>query len=104
VRTIEHGNLLDEAGARKIKKAGAYLVPTMVTYEAIWREGKAYGVGEHRLRKISMARGEERRGADPRPLGDLFGLITRPQAANIADTDLWVKSGSTKGVSGFDVR
>jgi len=56
VRCIEHGNLLNEAGAREIKEAGAYLVPTMVTYEAIWREGKSYGVGEHQLQKINMAR------------------------------------------------
>jgi imidazolonepropionase-like amidohydrolase len=56
VRSIEHGNLIDEAVAREIKKAGAYLVPTMVTYEAIWREGKSYGVSEHQLEKINMAR------------------------------------------------
>jgi imidazolonepropionase-like amidohydrolase len=56
VRCIEHGNLIDEAGAREIKKAGAYLVPTMVTYEAIWREGKNYGITEHQLQKINMAR------------------------------------------------
>jgi imidazolonepropionase-like amidohydrolase len=35
VRCIEHGNLLDAAGARAIREAGAYLVPTMVTYEVI---------------------------------------------------------------------
>jgi len=56
VRCIEHGNLIDEAGAREIKRAGAYLVPTMVTYEAIWREGKSYGISEHQLAKIDMAR------------------------------------------------
>jgi imidazolonepropionase-like amidohydrolase len=56
VRCIEHGNLIDETGAREIEKAGAYLVPTMVTYEAIWREGKSYGVSEHQLQKINMAR------------------------------------------------
>jgi imidazolonepropionase-like amidohydrolase len=56
VRCIEHGNLIDESGAREIKRAGAYLVPTMVTYEAIWREGKSYGVSEHQLQKINMAR------------------------------------------------
>ena len=56
MRSIEHGNLIDEASAREIRKAGAYLVPTMVTYEAIWREGKSYGVGEHQLQKINMAR------------------------------------------------
>jgi imidazolonepropionase-like amidohydrolase len=56
VRCIEHGNLLDAAGAQAIKKAGAYLVPTMVTYEAIWREGKNYGIGDHQIQKINMAR------------------------------------------------
>src|SRR5215831_16785941 len=56
VRCIEHGNLIDEAGAREIKRAGAYLVPTMVTYEAIWREGKSYGISEHQIQKINMAR------------------------------------------------
>ncbi len=56
VRSIEHGNLLDEAGARAIREAGAYLVPTMVTYEAIRREGRAHGIGEHQLRKIDLAR------------------------------------------------
>ena len=56
VRSIEHGNLLDEAGAREIRRAGAFLVPTMATYEAIWREGKSYGISEHQLAKINMAR------------------------------------------------
>jgi imidazolonepropionase-like amidohydrolase len=56
VRSIEHGNLIDATVAREIKKAGAFLVPTMVTYEAIWREGKAYGITEHQLQKINMAR------------------------------------------------
>ena len=26
----------------------------MVTYEAIWREGKSYGITEHQLQKINM--------------------------------------------------
>jgi len=56
VRSIEHGNLIGEAGARAIREAGAFLVPTMVTYETIWREGKSYGIGEHQLQKINTAR------------------------------------------------
>src|SRR5262249_24086876 len=35
VRCIEHGNLIDAAVSRELAAAGAYLVPTMVTYEAI---------------------------------------------------------------------
>jgi imidazolonepropionase-like amidohydrolase len=56
VRSIEHGNLIDEAAAKALKAADAFLVPTMVTYEAIWREGKAYGIGDHQLQKINSAR------------------------------------------------
>ena len=56
VRSIEHGNLIDEAAAKALKAAGAFLVPTMVTYEAIWREGKAHGIGDHQLQKINVAR------------------------------------------------
>jgi imidazolonepropionase-like amidohydrolase len=55
VRCIEHGNLLDETGAQTIKQAGAYLVPTMVTYEVIAREGKNYGIGDHQIQKINLA-------------------------------------------------
>lgn len=35
VRTIEHGNLIDAATAKKVAAAGAYVVPTLVTYEAL---------------------------------------------------------------------
>ncbi len=56
VRCIEHGNLLDEAGARAIREADAYLVPTMVTYEAIAREGKTHGLSAHQIAKIEQAR------------------------------------------------
>jgi len=56
IRTIEHGNLLDEVGAAAIKKAGAYLVPTLATYEALSRQGKDLGVPENSLRKINEAR------------------------------------------------
>jgi imidazolonepropionase-like amidohydrolase len=30
-------------------------VPTMVTYEAISREGKNYGIGDHQIQKINLA-------------------------------------------------
>lgn len=56
VRSIEHGNLIDEVAAKALKTADAFLVPTMVTYETIWREGKAHGIGNHQLQKINVAR------------------------------------------------
>ena len=56
VRSIEHGNLIDEETARLIAQAGAYLVPTLVTYEALSEEGKSYNVPENVIRKIDEAR------------------------------------------------
>jgi imidazolonepropionase-like amidohydrolase len=56
VRSIEHGNLIDEETAALIARANAYLVPTLVTYEAISEEGGAYGVPENVIRKIEEAR------------------------------------------------
>ena len=62
VRSIEHGNLIREAAAQAIKDAGAFLVPTMVTYEAIYREGKRYGIGDHQIAKIDLARQQSVQG------------------------------------------
>jgi len=62
VRSIEHGNLIREAAAKAIKDADAFLVPTMVTYEAIYREGKRYGIADHQIAKIDMARQQSSQG------------------------------------------
>ncbi len=56
VRSIEHGNLIDEETARLIAGSGAYLVPTLVTYEALSEEGRDHGVPESVIRKIDEAR------------------------------------------------
>jgi len=37
-------------------------VPTMVTYEAIYREGKRYGIGDHQIAKIDLARQQSIQG------------------------------------------
>ena len=62
VRSIEHGNLIRETAAQAIKDADAFLVPTMVTYEAIYREGKRYGIGDHQIAKIDLARQQSVQG------------------------------------------
>ena len=62
VRSIEHGNLIREAAAKAIKDADAFLVPTMITYEMIYREGKRYGIGDHQIQKINLAREQSVQG------------------------------------------
>jgi imidazolonepropionase-like amidohydrolase len=43
VRSIEHGNYLDAACAAQMARAGAFLVPTLVTYDALVSQGAASG-------------------------------------------------------------
>ncbi|ALM82160.1 amidohydrolase family protein [Bordetella sp. N] len=56
VRTIEHGNLIDERVARLMAEKGAYVVPTLVTYEALANEGAQYGLPEDSVIKIASVR------------------------------------------------
>jgi imidazolonepropionase-like amidohydrolase len=59
VRSIEHGNLIDEATARVMKQHGAYLVPTLSTYAALADEGLKLGWSAAMLDKLDkvQARG-----------------------------------------------
>lgn len=54
VRSIEHGNLIDEATAKLMQEKGAYLVPTLATYDAMNRRGKELG-----LNAISLEKNQE---------------------------------------------
>lgn len=51
VRTIEHGNLIDAPTAQLMAERGAYLVPTLVTYDAMRRRGPDYGMSAYSLEK-----------------------------------------------------
>ncbi|GGM01975.1 metal-dependent hydrolase family protein [Nakamurella endophytica] len=44
VRSIEHGNLLDAATAALMAEHGAFLVPTLATYDAMDRRGEEIGM------------------------------------------------------------
>ena len=56
VRSIEHGNFLDEESAAAMWRAGAFFVPTLTTYEAISTYGAAQGIPQKMLDKIARAR------------------------------------------------
>lgn len=57
VRTIEHGNLVDDAAARVLADHDAYVVPTLITYEALYYEGAALGFPKEAIAKIDGVRG-----------------------------------------------
>ncbi|MCD0442523.1 amidohydrolase family protein [Glycomyces sp. A-F 0318] len=54
VRSIEHGNLLDESSVELFLEHGAFLVPTLVTYRRMAVEGAEYGLPEGSLRKNAL--------------------------------------------------
>ncbi|WP_066735109.1 amidohydrolase family protein [Cupriavidus sp. D384] len=56
VRTIEHGNLVDAAAARVMREHGAYVVPTLITYDALARDGARLGLPADSVAKIETVR------------------------------------------------
>ncbi len=52
VRSIEHGNLIDDASARLMAERGCYLVPTLVTYDQIAEVGKSLRFPAESLKKL----------------------------------------------------
>lgn len=52
VRSIEHGNLLDDRSVELFLARDAYLVPTLVTYWALKEEGREHGLPESSWRKV----------------------------------------------------
>ena len=56
VRTIEHGNLIDEEAAALAAEKNAYVVPTLVTYTVLEEEGRKSGWSEEMLQKLSVVK------------------------------------------------
>ncbi|WP_293221285.1 amidohydrolase family protein [Ottowia sp.] len=56
VRSIEHGNLIDAPTAALMAEKGAYAVPTLITYEALARDGARLGLGPESVAKIEQVR------------------------------------------------
>ena len=54
VRTIEHGNLIDAPTAKLMAEKGAYIVPTLVAYDALKRRGPEYGLSSYSLKKNDL--------------------------------------------------
>jgi imidazolonepropionase-like amidohydrolase len=56
VRSIEHANLIDRATADSVAAAGGFVVPTLVTYDALHRFGRDLGFSEANLAKLAEVR------------------------------------------------
>lgn len=53
VRSIEHGNLIDEAAAKEMASHGTYLVPTLVVYDQVAEFGRALNFPAASLAKLA---------------------------------------------------
>jgi imidazolonepropionase-like amidohydrolase len=54
VRSIEHGNLVDAETAALMAEHGAFLDPTLVTYQRLYEEGERQGVPAENLEKLQV--------------------------------------------------
>jgi len=87
VRSIEHGNMIDEATADLLIQKQAFLVPTIVVYWAMHREGAASGIADVFQSKVAEVhniamRGFElahRKGVKMAYGTDLIGVLHRHQ-------------------------
>lgn len=64
IRSIEHGNFLDDETAPLFLQHDAFLVPTLVTYDALARDGAAAGFSPGGLAKILEVRDDGLRGLE----------------------------------------
>ncbi|TLP77670.1 amidohydrolase family protein [Pseudomonas nitroreducens] len=61
VRCIEHGNLVDVDTADFMRVQGAYVVPTLVTYDALATHGPQFGLPPESVAKVAAVREAGRR-------------------------------------------
>ncbi len=54
VRTIEHGNLIDEETAKLMAEKNVFMVPTLVAYAETQRRGKELGLSEVIMEKLRL--------------------------------------------------
>ncbi|WP_348626872.1 amidohydrolase family protein [Mesorhizobium sp. M1A.F.Ca.IN.020.04.1.1] len=51
---IEHGNLIKATTANRVREAGAFVVPTNITFAVVARDGARYGMSAESLEKVSF--------------------------------------------------
>jgi len=92
VRSIEHGNLLDDATADLMAAHGSYLVPTFVTYEKLHEHGGERGLTKAQLAKLDLVLGSgleglgkaQRAGVSIGSGSDLLGDLARYKTRELA--------------------
>lgn len=61
VRTIDHGSMMDEEGARLLKEKGAYFAPTLYVGQAILEDHQALNIPAHQVERERAMTGTQER-------------------------------------------
>jgi imidazolonepropionase-like amidohydrolase len=64
VHSLEHCNLIEPETARLAAERGCIAVPTLVAYEALFLEGRRFGLGDAEFAKIDIVRSGGRRSLE----------------------------------------
>ncbi|WPB58935.1 amidohydrolase family protein [Xylophilus sp. GOD-11R] len=56
VRTIEHGNLIDEETAQLLREKNVFVVPTLITFDMLAVEGEKFGLPPESIAKVDDVR------------------------------------------------
>jgi imidazolonepropionase-like amidohydrolase len=59
VRTIDHGSMLDEEGARLLKEKGAYFAPTLYVGHSILHDNQALNIPAHQVEREKAMQGTQ---------------------------------------------
>ena len=59
VRTIDHGSMLDEEGARLLKEKGAFFAPTLYVGQSILRDNQALNIPAHQVEREKAMQGTQ---------------------------------------------
>lgn len=96
VRTIEHGNLADKEAAVVLADHGAYAVPTLITYEALFSEGASYGFPSEAVAKINAVREPGMRALETLALAGVkmgFGTDLLGESQRLQSEEFRLRSG-----------
>ena len=78
---IEHANLIDRATAERVAGTDAFVVPTLVTYDALHRHGRKLGFPDVSMAKLRAVReAESARSTYCRPPARVRHRHARPDA------------------------
>ncbi|HJO94713.1 MAG TPA: amidohydrolase family protein [Victivallales bacterium] len=56
IRSIEHGNLINDEAAEVVKVNDAYVVPTLAIYDSVYKKGSEFGFPQHSMKKLEDVR------------------------------------------------